>query len=110
MPIADKEGCLAGVITQGDVLRALESDSDGRASVLEAGTSSPIVAYADEFVHDALHRMVRNNVGRLPIVSRDDPKRMVGYFDRSNLLNAWTRQIEEEGVQEHGWFARWRAN
>jgi len=110
LPIADTQGCLAGVITQGDVLRALENDSDGRATVLEAGTSPPIVAYSNEFVHDALHRMVRNNVGRLPIVSRDDPKRMVGYFDRSNLLNAWTRQIEEEGVQEHGWFARWRAN
>ena len=110
LPIADQQGCLAGVITQGDVLRALENDSDGRATVLEAGTSSPIVAHPDEFVHDALHRMVRNNIGRLPVVSRDDPKRMVGYFDRSNLLNAWKRQIEEEGVQEHGWFARWRAN
>jgi CIC family chloride channel protein len=108
LPIADKGGRLAGVITQGDVLRALEADPSGRATVLEAGTATPIVAYPDEFVHDALHRMVQNNIGRLPVVRRDDPRCMTGYFDRSNLLNAWTRQIEEEGVQEHGWFARWR--
>lgn len=109
LPIADEDGLLAGVITQGDVLRALETDPEGRASVLDAGTSPPIVAYPDEFVHDALHRMVGHNIGRLPVVSREDPKRMAGYFDRSNLLNAWTRQIEEEGVQEHGWIARWQA-
>ena len=49
-----------------------------------------------------------NNIGRLPVVSREDPQEMVGFFNRSNLLDAWTRQMEEEGVQEHGWFARWR--
>src|SRR3984885_6657548 len=108
LPIADKDGLLAGVITQGDMLRALETDPEGRETVLEAGTAEPIVAYSDEFVHDALHRMVSHNVGRLPVVSREDPQRMIGYFDRSNLLNAWTRQIEEEGVQEHGWLARWK--
>jgi CIC family chloride channel protein len=108
LPIADKDGRLAGVITQGDMLRALETDPEGRETVLEAGTAVPIVAYPDEFVHDALHRMVGHKVGRLPVVSREDPRRMIGYFDRSNLLNAWTRQMEEEGVQEHGWFARWK--
>jgi len=90
------------------MLRALETDPEGRETVLEAGTAVPIVAYPDEFVHDALHRMVGHKVGRLPVVSREDPRRMIGYFDRSNLLNAWTRQMEEEGVQEHGWFARWK--
>ena len=108
LPIADKDGLLAGVITQGDMLRALETDPEGHETVLEAGTAPPIVAYSDEFVHDALHRMVSHNVGRLPVVSREDPRRMIGYFDRSNLLNAWARQMEEEGVQEHGWFARWK--
>jgi len=108
LPIGDSDGQLAGVITQGDVLRSLETDPEGRRTALEAGTAEPIVAYPDEFVHDALHRMVSRNVGRLPVVSRRDPRRMVGYFDRSNLLNAWRRQIEDEGVQEHGWFARWR--
>ncbi len=109
LPIAGKDGRLVGVVTQGDLLRALENDPEGRATVLEAGSDPPIVAYADEFVHDAIHRMVRHNIGRLPVVSRENPRQMTGYFDRSNILGAWTRQMEDEGVQEHGWFARWRA-
>ncbi len=89
------------------LLRALENDPEGRATVLEAGSDSPIVAYADEFVHDAIHRMVRHNIGRLPVVSRENPRQMTGYFDRSNILGAWTRQMEDEGVQEHGWLKQW---
>jgi CIC family chloride channel protein len=108
LPITTKDGRLAGVVTQGDLLRALESDPEGRTTVIEAGSDSPIVAYPDELVVDALHRMVRNNIGRLPVVSREDPQRMVGYFDRSHILNAWTRQVEDENLQEHGWYARWR--
>jgi chloride channel protein, CIC family len=108
LPIATTDGRLAGVVTQGDLLRALEGDPEGRATVLEAGSNPPIVAYPDEHVLDGLHRMVRHNIGRLPIVTREDPQRMVGYFDRSHILSAWTRQVEEESVQEHGWYARWR--
>jgi len=52
--------------------------------------------------------MLQHDVGRLPVVNRNDPGRLVGYLTRSNLLSAWTRQIEEEAVREHGWFARWR--
>jgi chloride channel protein, CIC family len=108
LPIVAGDGRLAGVVTQGDLLRALETDPEGRATVLEAGSDPAIVAYPDELVLDALHRMVRHNIGRLPVVSREDPQRMTGYFDRSNILSAWTRQVEDEGVQEHGWYARWR--
>jgi H+/Cl- antiporter ClcA len=108
LPIVDGDGRLAGVVTQGDLLRALESDPEGRASVLEAGSVPPIVAEPDELVLDALHRMVRHNIGRLPVVSCKDPEQMVGYFDRSHILKAWTRQVEDEGLQEDGWLARWR--
>jgi len=33
---------------------------------------------------------------------------MVGYLNRSNILAAWTRHLEEEGIREHGWFSKWR--
>jgi chloride channel protein, CIC family len=109
LPIVAKDGRLVGIVTQGDLLRALETNPAGRITVLEAGSGSPVVAYSDELVVDALHRMLQRDVGRLPIVTRDDPLRMVGYLNRSNILGVWTRQIEEEGLREHGWFARWHA-
>jgi CBS domain-containing protein len=108
LPIVDVEGRLRGIVTQGDLLRALESDPEGKITVLEAGSSKPIVAYPDELAHEAMYRMLENNIGRLPVVSRDDPARMIGYFNRSSILSAWSRQMEEEGVREHGWIRSWR--
>jgi CIC family chloride channel protein len=103
LPIAGKDGLLVGIVTQGDLLRALEADPKGGITVLEAGSNTPTVAFPDEMVHDAMFRMLQQNIGRLPVVSRENPRQMVGYFNRSSLLNAWTRQMEEEGVREHGW-------
>lgn len=57
-------------------------------------------------VYDALFRMLQSNIGRLPVVSREDSARMIGYLIRESILSAWTRQIEAEGVREHGWIAR----
>lgn len=107
LPIAGEDGRLAGIVTQGDLLRALESDPSGNLTVLEAGSGAPIVAYPDELAHDAILRMLQYDIGRLPVVSRDDPRNMVGYFDRASLLGAWSRQIEEENLREHGWFRGW---
>ncbi len=109
LPIVGKDGQLAGIVTQGDLLRALENHPGGRITVLEAGSDSPVVAYPDEPVVDALHRMLQHDIGRLPVIAREDPRKLVGYLNRSNILGAWTRQLEEEGLREHGWLARWQA-
>jgi H+/Cl- antiporter ClcA len=108
LPIVGEDGKLCGILTQSDLLRALEKTPEGESTVLEAGTSQLIVAYPDEAVLNAMHRMFENEIGRLPIVSRDHPKRMVGYFNRSSILSAWAKQIDDEGMREHGWFRVWR--
>jgi CIC family chloride channel protein len=108
LPIVDNEGRLVGVVTQGDLLRGLEGDAKGKLTVLEGGSNKLVVAYEDELAHDAMFRMLQHNIGRLPVVSREDPQRMVGYFNRSSILEAWSRQMHEEGVREHGWLRQWR--
>jgi CIC family chloride channel protein len=106
LPIAAADGKLVGVVTQGDLLRALEEDPTGKTKVVDAGGHTPIVAFSDERAFDALFRMLQNNIGRLPVVTRQDPQRMVGYLNRSSIFSVWTRQMEEEGVREHGWLDR----
>src|SRR5580704_10235198 len=108
LPIIGKDGKLVGVVTQGDLLHALEADPTGKATVLDAGSRNLTVAYPDESAFDALFRMLQNDIGRLPVVSREDSKNMVGYLNRSSILGAWTRQMEEEGLREHGWVKQWR--
>ena len=103
LPICGTNGKLVGIVTQGDLLRALKLDPSGKIKVLDAGSQSLIVGYPDERAFDALYRMLQNNIGRLPVVSRDGSKQLVGYLNRSSILSAWTRQIEDESLREHGW-------
>ncbi len=106
--ILDKDDRLAGVITRGDVMRALDKDSSGSASVLEAGTQDVVVTYPNELLHDASAKMLRNGVGRLPVVAPDDPKRVLGYLGRPGIMAARLRGLEDEHVREPGWIKRRR--
>jgi chloride channel protein, CIC family len=110
LPIVSAEGKLVGVVTQGDLLRALEKDPKGSKTVLEAGSSKLIVAHPDDLVHDAMHSMVNHDIGRLPVVRPDAPQDLVGYFNRSCLLAAWSRQAQDESLRERGWIHHWRAS
>jgi len=100
--IVDDEGKLAGIITRGDLLRALDRSPDG-ATVLEAGSQHLIVTHADEILHDAVTRMVRHDIGRLPVVRRDNPQKIVGYLGRASVMTARLRRHEEEHHREAGW-------
>jgi CBS domain-containing protein len=109
LPIVDSEGRLLGLVTQGDLLRALQADPEGEMTVLEAGTRSLVVAYPDERVFDAVTKMLHNNIGRLPVVDRQDRQKMVGYINRANVMGSWRGHLHEESVREHGWWRNLKA-
>ncbi|HEY6231068.1 MAG TPA: chloride channel protein [Pyrinomonadaceae bacterium] len=101
--IVDETERLVGIITRGDVVRALENAPNGDLTVLEAGSQDLIVAYPDEILHDAVTKMVRNDIGRLPVVSRDQPHHVLGYLGRAAVMTARLRRVEEEHDREPGW-------
>ncbi len=106
MFILDSDGKLVGVITRGDLMRALERDPSGTLSVLDAGTRDVIVTYPDESLHEASAKMLRNGIGRLPVVDGGDSGRVVGYLGRPGIMAARLRRLEEEHVREPGWIKR----
>lgn len=97
---------LTGIITRSDLMKALERDPAGNMTVLDAGSRNVIVAYEDEVLYDAAVRMLRTGVGRLAVVSRNNPKEIVGYLGRSAILSGRLRRLEEETVRDPGWLRR----
>lgn len=100
--IVDAGQRLAGIVTRGDLVQALENSPDGETPALEAGKTRLIVTFPDELLHDAIAKMLRNDVGRLPVVSRDEPGRVVGYLGRGDILAARMRLHEEEESRSKG--------
>ncbi|WKZ43623.1 MAG: chloride channel protein [Anaerolineales bacterium] len=102
-PIVDAQGALVGLVTRGDLVRAMESNPGGDVTVLEVGSRDLIVAYPDEPLMEAVARMVRHDVGRLPVVSRENQRQLLGYLGRAGLLEARLRKIQEEELREQRW-------
>jgi CBS domain-containing protein len=105
--IVDEDQKLAGIITRGDVLRALDKDSAGAMTVQEAGSTHLIVTSADELVSEAASKLLRFDIGRLPVVDHEDQRKIVGYLGRSAILAARLRRFQDEHVLEPGW---WKAS
>ena len=101
--IVDEQGKLAGIITRGDVLRALDKDPAGAMTVQEAGKTHLVVTYPDELVAEAVAKLLRFDIGRLPVVDRGDERKVLGYLGRSAILAARLVRFNAEHVREQGW-------
>src|ERR1043166_9394145 len=75
--ILDDSGALCGMITRGDVLRAIEQYDDPDLTVIQVGSRNLVVTYPDEILYEAIDKMVRNDIGRLPVVARANPREVV---------------------------------
>jgi CBS domain-containing protein len=100
--LIEENGKLAGIVSRGDLVRAQQANPAGTTPLLQAGTVNPVTVFADETLDAAMETMLRRGVGRLPVVSRDEPRRIVGYLGRAEILTARMRQNDEERERERG--------
>jgi len=102
LPVLDKDGKLWGIVTVSDLDRAIEESKPGDMKVVDIATKREdlLVAYPDESMGEALVRMGIRGVGRLPVVSRDDPSQLLGLIRRADIIRAYnlgiTRRAETE--------------
>jgi predicted transcriptional regulator len=108
--IVDEQNQLVGIITRGDIVRALRQNEAAEMTVAEAGSRDLVVAFPDEPVHAALTKMLDRDIGRPPVVDRHCPYRAVGYLGRAALLSARMRSHEEENIRQRGKFMTTRAS
>lgn len=84
-PVLNREGLLIGVVTRRDLL---DQEWSGVATIRDVITRPPVVVYDDSSLRDAADHMVMENVGRLPVVTRDNVLKVIGIVSRSDLLAA----------------------
>ncbi|MHA1582900.1 MAG: chloride channel protein [Candidatus Baldrarchaeia archaeon] len=83
-----KKGKLVGMVTISD-LQKIPHNMRDKVKISEISSKDIVVAYPDETVHVALDKMYENNVGRLPVVDRKDPKRLLGIISKHDILRAY---------------------
>jgi CBS domain-containing protein len=89
-PVLDRAGALVGVVTK----RELLDDAVETHRVRDLIRRPAVVVFEDSSLRDAADQMVLEHVGRVPVVTRDDPTRVVGIVSRSDLLAAHAPRLE----------------
>ncbi len=107
-PVVDSNGGLLGVVNRYELL---DTKRDASALVRELIVVAPAVVYEENTLREAADHMVRVKVGRLPVVSREDPRRITGILSRSDLLSAHAGRLDAAMVTEsppigRGWMRR----
>ena len=99
LPVVDAKGELTGILTVKDIERA------NGETVREACTHQVEVAYPEETLSIALRRMSRRDVGRLPVVARDNPRRLLGLLRREDIIHAYDIALTRRTAQRHKEYA-----
>ena len=112
-PVLENGGRLIGVLTRRDLVVGNAGAADDavarRLRVRDLLKRPPAVAFADSSLREAADHMVREDVGRLPVVERSDPRHVIGILTRSDLLAAHHRRLDEESTLERTLRARPRS-
>jgi chloride channel protein, CIC family len=101
--IVNEQNQLVGIITRGDIVRALRQNQSAQITVLEAGSTDLTVTFPNEPLHAALAKMLDKNVGRLPVVEPHNRTKVIGYLGRAAILSARRKIHEEENIRHKGW-------
>ena len=67
----------------------------------ETCTWQPLVGFPDETIGTALRRMSTKDIGRLPIVEKDDPRKLAGMLRRVDLVRAYDIALTRRATQRH---------
>jgi len=92
-PVVDKQGNLKGVVALADVEAKMGSSESLTAA--DIATTELITAYPDETLHDVVHRLGSTEVGRIPVVDRKAPSRLVGLLRRRDIVKAYAKAVSK---------------
>lgn len=88
-PVLDEKGELLGVVTLQDLARAREQGPLAGRKAGDIATRSVLSVYPDEPMWVALKRLSTRDVGRLPVVDRQNPHRLLGLIRRNDIVRAY---------------------
>jgi CBS domain-containing protein len=98
-PLVEKGDRFAGLVTRRQLERWLDNGGEGPVTEV-AQTTTPVTAFADEPLGIVLNRMANTGFTRLPVLSREQPRRLEGMLTLTQTLKAKRRHLEEESRRE----------
>jgi CIC family chloride channel protein len=101
-PVLDEKDRLRGIVTLQDLERVTRGGKrPPGATVGQICTLNPLVAYPDEPLWAALKRIGTRDIGRLPVISRENPTKLVGLIRGNDIIRAYNKAIARRVELQH---------
>jgi chloride channel protein, CIC family len=91
-PVHDRESHLMGIVTRRDIFNTEESENSPLRSIIKR---PPVIVFANNSLREAADHMISEGVGRLPVVARDETRKVIGWLTRSDMLSAHRQRLED---------------
>jgi chloride channel protein, CIC family len=97
--VLDERSDLVGIVALSDLERSLTEDQ-AAGTVGDICTRRLITAYPDEALEDVIAKIGFRDVGRIPVVDRSNPRRLLGMAYRADIIGAYTLGLMDKQKRE----------
>jgi len=80
-----------GIVTLQDV-RELPVEGIMELPIPKLMTRKLVTTYLDETLDDVFIKLRKHGIGHLPVVSRENPKELIGIVTRSDIIKAYDKK------------------
>ncbi len=99
-PVVDKEGLMTGLLSANDVRQVLEERNVGSVVITsDIAVTDVITLRPDTSLEAALRRFVSLDVGALPVIDPEEPRKVLSMLSRRHLIHAYDQAREAWAAQ-----------
>jgi CIC family chloride channel protein len=102
LPIVNSLEELVGVVSIGDLRSARSSDISPSTELSKIASMHELLfTYPEEPMWKAIFRMSSHNISMLPVVQKDNHKKLIGMIYRRNVIRAYEHAITKKANMQH---------
>jgi CIC family chloride channel protein len=98
-PVIHENGDLAGVVSFRQINGFSGNPNEKIESII---TDKPIIIFTDNIIRIAVDIMLKHNMEILPVVNRDEPKKIIGIIDYKSIISAYQQNLEGGSIKLRG--------
>ena len=93
-PVCNQKGLVTGIVAVQDLRRVLFEDCLCELLLAKDVARNPVLLHPEDDLYTALLKFVDTDMGQIPVVSPEDPRRILGLLAREDVFMAYKKALQ----------------